>query len=196
MVENTLKERETEWKTQVASMESQLADEKRECQNARDLLIQAQKDIENLRQGQTTEASKWTRDLDSKDKEVERLNMLIHTLEKRLKDAESQSNGALAELQRSYSKQQKELFVVREECQDSEKQREQLLAKNRQLEAEIRILKKELSKKDKQSRNSAKPEYDEVHNAAFLVSTPLHSTETESCHDANLCHPWLQRRLL
>lgn len=162
-------QKEAECIAKEAALAAQLAEEKRECQNARDLLIRAQKDIENLRQGQSNEVSKWTRDLESKDKEAERLKMLIHTLEKKLKDAEAQSHDALEELKRSSSLQQKDLLQLQEEYRESQKLKEQITLKYRQLENEFRLLKKEYSRKDT-SRNSNHPEYTEVPSATFLVS--------------------------
>ena len=59
--------KEEQWKEKVKALEQQLADEKNESQNLRDLLINAQKDIEKLRQGVAEQ-------LQSKNEEINRKN--------------------------------------------------------------------------------------------------------------------------
>ena len=154
--EKELAKREEEWQKRFAFMEKQLGDEKRECQNARDLLIQAQKDIEKLRQCQVEEISRKNRELENKGKEVERLKTSITCLEKRLKDADNNSNTNLLELRRENEKLQKEVTSLHGNLAENERLRDQVAARNKQLESEIRSLKKELVKRsDRSGRSSA-----------------------------------------
>ena len=134
------------------------------------MLIRAQNDIENLRQGQSDEASKWSRDLEAREKEIEKLKTLVNSLEKRLKDSDSQLLKSFNELQCSFSQQVKDIQTLQQDNTELEKTKEQLIARNRQLESDIKALRKESQNKEP-PKTPARREYNEISSASFLVSS-------------------------
>ncbi|GFS27358.1 protein FAM184A-like, partial [Elysia marginata] len=79
---------EAEWRHKLKETERLLQEEKAECQNLRDMLINAQRDIENLRQGVTDQLSFKSDEISKKEKETERLRAQVAALEADLKDSQ------------------------------------------------------------------------------------------------------------
>ena len=83
--------KESEWRSKLLDLEAQLNEERSECQNARDLLIAAQRDIEKLRQGVSDQLNSKGDELMKRDKEIEKLKAAIAAGEARLKDAQKEA---------------------------------------------------------------------------------------------------------
>ena len=165
--EKMANQKQSEMKTNVENLEQQLQTEKQECQTARDLLINAQMDIEKLRNGQS-ELKKCYEDIKTKNKEIERLDSLTSQLEKQLKDMDNKSNSLLTELQTTCDKSNKEINILRDKCEAMQQSRDEHVYRNKQLEAELRALRSK-SPKLAASASPSKPEYRPM-QASFMVS--------------------------
>ena len=168
-MEEERKKKEDELQQNIAKLEKQLKYEKLECQNARDLLIQAQQDIERLREGQGDMLRKG-KEVDTKNKEIEKLKGQVQDLEKKVKDSSTQNSDTISKLQKSLDLQHKELTKLQQNVIESENIKEELTLKNKNLESEIRSLKKELNKKnDRAQRNSASSRQDFANLASSTI---------------------------
>lgn len=85
-LEQAVQAKESEWRHKVAHYEQHLQDEKSESQNLRDLLISAQRDIENLRQGATDRMVFQAQEISRRDKELEKLRDQTAAAESRLRN--------------------------------------------------------------------------------------------------------------
>lgn len=80
--------KEVEWRQKMADSEKLLQEERSECQNLRDLLINAQSDIEKLRQGVSDELFSKSDELRKRDKELDKLRVQLSTTETDLKNSQ------------------------------------------------------------------------------------------------------------
>ena len=145
------------WKEKVENLKRQLLNEKLECSTARDMLIHAQQDMEQLKSSQITEIQKKQQDLINRDKEIERLKRLNTDLEKQCGKNNSKSQNTLTELQRAYEVLEQDCNKIRDNLDETERNRDRLLGRNRQLENEVKLLKRELGRKagERSARSSA-----------------------------------------
>ena len=166
--------REQGWEKRFGFMEKQLVEEKRECQHARDLLVTTQKDIEGLREGQNEEINRKSRELDAKTRDVNLLKQTINNLQKQVKEGETSSQSVLQELRRDNEKIQRELNLAYENLEENDKAREDLSAKIKQLENDLRFSKKELMKRtERSSRSSAGSRSVYRETVPSMVGTPF-----------------------
>ena len=169
-LEQMVAQKEKEYKSRVESLEKQLLDERNECQNVRDLLIAAQKDIERLRSGQNSEIAKKAAELSEKNEEIASLKSRVNQLERQLKDKGDNSSDIINSLQKVNTKLKKENSQLQESMTDLNHLKDQLINKNRHLEIEVKQMKKELSKRlvDKQMQ----PQH-QMASAGFVVILKL-----------------------
>ncbi|XP_064648126.1 M protein, serotype 2.1-like isoform X1 [Lineus longissimus] len=142
-----MQQRESELKAKLEEKEKELVEEKSECQHVRDLLINAQKDIEQLRRGVSSELDSKSDEVANKNKEIEKLRRSVEKTEKKLKDSERKSDEAIKDLSTDNDKLQKELSQLQELFEDNRKTKEQLISANKLLEIEIKKIRKELGKR-------------------------------------------------
>jgi chromosome segregation ATPase len=166
--EQLLAVREEEWKKALAEKESQLLWEKQECQNARDLLIRAQNDIERLKDVQNNTNKKLSDEISSKNQEIQKLKNQIGNLERQLEERESDKNSTVLELQKERDKLHKSYTDIKDSHDDIKKANERLQDKIRQYEYEIRTLKAELAKRATSAATS-KEERRPIPSATFMV---------------------------
>ena len=145
-MEEALAQREQQWAAKLQALDTQFQAEKQECQNARDLLIHAHSDIEQLREDQLQELCKGQKELDSASKEIQRLRAQVMLLEGSVKGKDSEL-GKISVLQRTNENLQREIETTRNEMESMEKMKEQLLTRNKQFEVDIKNLRRELSKR-------------------------------------------------
>ena len=148
-VQRAASERDGVWQQKVAELEKAIREEKRESQNSRDLLIKAQQDIQRLRTGQNDDSVRLTRDLNDKSKEVDRLKSLVKNLENNLNEKQ-QKLSAMSGFEKAHETMRKDLEHYKDTMKNNEKIKEQLLARNKSLETEIKLVKRELNKKSQE----------------------------------------------
>ena len=153
-MEQLMKDKDEEWKNKTAMLQLQLKNEKLECQNVRDLLIQAQKDIERLRESQSQDEAKKTSENEKLNKENEQMKSQIQMMKKQLNG--SPNSEVFQELQKNYNHIVKDFSSLKDTLMGSEKTREQLASKNKSLEEQIRELKKEIHKTNERNSASAR----------------------------------------
>ncbi|XP_033749685.1 protein FAM184A-like isoform X6 [Pecten maximus] len=139
--------REEQWKQQIQVLEKQLSEEKSDSQNLRDLLINAQKDIEKLREGVAEQLKIKNEEIQSKNRELERLRRLLAELEKSSSDKEVQYQEAIKELERTNEKLERELAQLQALLEETHRNKIQLEAKNVKLETDLKNLKKDFGRK-------------------------------------------------
>ncbi|GFO42044.1 protein fam184a-like [Plakobranchus ocellatus] len=161
-LESELAAQDVEWRQKLKDAEKQLQEEKAECQNLRDLLINAQRDIENLRQGVTDQLSFKSDEISQKQKEAERLRAQVAALETELKDSQRDAQAFIAELQKTSEKLEGDVRQLHLAMENSHKTRDQLLMRNKQLEADMKSLKREFNKKATESRSIRTPQSQEM----------------------------------
>ena len=148
-LEQRLKNKEEEWTSKITLLELQLKSKKLECQTVRDLLIQAQKDIEKLRESQSQEEANNTSENEKLTQEIEQMKSQIKSLKKQLNA--SPDLEAFQELQKNFERIVNDFATTKETLLDSEKTREQLASKNKSLEDQIKELKKEIKRYERNS---------------------------------------------
>ncbi|XP_013416489.1 protein FAM184A [Lingula anatina] len=153
LLEIEMRQRETELQKRIEQKDKQLSEEKRECQSLRDMLINAQKDIENLRQGVTDDLNSKKDELILKEREIENLKRTVGNMERKMKEKERETEDIVAELEETNSKLLKEIERLRELLEESSESKEALTIRNKQLESDYRNLKKELAKKFSEMAN-------------------------------------------
>ncbi|KAK3601054.1 hypothetical protein CHS0354_029280 [Potamilus streckersoni] len=146
--------REEEWRKKLLASEKNLQEEKMECQNLRDMLISAQKDIEKLRKGMEEQLSAKGDELYRKDKDIEKLKKQNSEFERLLRDNERQSNETIRNLERDNERLAQEFEEMQELLEETHKIKEHLLARNKQLESDFKNLKRDFNKKVSEVVNS------------------------------------------
>ncbi|XP_064609906.1 protein FAM184A-like [Liolophura sinensis] len=136
-----------EWANCVAGLERQLQDEKSECQNLRDLLIQTQKDVEKLRQSAMEDSSSKTSELQAKDQEISKLKKANVTLEKRVKEQQAQEEARAVEFTMKTDRLTRDITQLQELLEETHRVKENVITKNRQLEADLKQLRKDFGRK-------------------------------------------------
>ena len=145
-VEQSLAHKDEEWKLKCSQLEKQLDNERRETQSARDLLVKAQQDIERLKKGHENELRKATREIVDKAKEIDRLKDIIRSLENSINEKHRQLSSA-SEMNKQNESLRKDIEKIKEQLRSTEKAKEQSLVKNKQLESDLRNLRREMNKK-------------------------------------------------
>lgn len=146
-VERESNDRKEEWAKCVVGLERQLQDEKSECQNLRDLLIQTQKDVEKLRQSAMEDSSSKTSELQAKDQEIAKLKKANFTLEKRVKEQQAQEEARKTEFTTTTDQLTRDLTQIQELLEETHRVKESVITKNRQLEGDLKQLKKDFGRK-------------------------------------------------
>ena len=144
-IKSSLKDKENLWSKRITALELELKNEKLECQKVRDLLIEAQKDIERLRESQNLHATNKINETEMVMKEIETLKAQNRKLQKELESLPSLE--VHTQLQKTFERTNKELSEMKTTFLNSEKTKQQLTVRNKLLEEQIKELKKEISRK-------------------------------------------------
>lgn len=139
--------KEDEWKRKLVSAEKALNDEKLETQNLRDLLINAQKDIEQLRQKVEDQLNSKTDEIQRREVEIANLRRQVADLERTLKSKQLSENETIKKLEKQNEKLEKECLDLQELLDETYKEKETLIARVKQLDNELRALKRDFQKK-------------------------------------------------
>ncbi|KAL8616683.1 hypothetical protein ACOMHN_031665 [Nucella lapillus] len=139
--------KEREWKTKVDESERLLHEERTECQNLRDMLIRAQRDIENLRHGVSQQMNTQVDEVSRRDHEIERLRKHVTQLEQSLKDCGKESNDLIKDLEKNNDSLERELRQVHAALEESHHTRDHLIVRNKQLEGEMKTLRRDFNRK-------------------------------------------------
>lgn len=153
---------EADWRHKLKEAERLLQEEKTECQNLRDMLINAQRDIENLRQGVTDQITFKSDEINKREKESERLRAQVASLEADMKDSQREAQAVISELQKTSEKLEDDVRQLHLAMDNSHKTRDQLLARNKQLEADMKALRREFNRKATETRSIRTPQTQEV----------------------------------
>ncbi|XP_025078200.1 spindle pole body component 110-like isoform X2 [Pomacea canaliculata] len=147
LLEGAFHEREEEFKRRQEESERQLQEERAECQNLRDMLIHAQRDIEKLRQSVADQLTGRAGEIARREQEMDRLHKQVAGLEQTLRDVRKDSGEALRDLQRSNDKLEKDVLQLHTSLDENQRGREQLAARNKQLEMDIKALKRDFNRR-------------------------------------------------
>lgn len=139
--------KEDEWKRKLVAAEKALNDEKLETQNLRDLLINAQKDIEQLRQKVEDQLNSKTDEIQRREVEIANLRRQVADLERTLKSKQLSENETIKKLEKQNEKLEKECLDLQELLDETYKEKETLIARVKQLDNELRALKRDFQKK-------------------------------------------------
>ncbi|KAL4227710.1 hypothetical protein ACF0H5_013145 [Mactra antiquata] len=140
-------EKEDEWRRKLVAAEKALNDEKLETQNLRDLLINAQKDIEKLRQKVEEQSNSKTDEIQRRDSEICNLRRQVSELERSMQAKQLRANETIKNLERTNDKLEKECLEMQVLLDETHKVKEGLTARVKQLENELRSLKRDFQKK-------------------------------------------------
>lgn len=140
-------EKEDEWRSKLVATEKDLNDEKVETQYLRDLLVNAQKDIETLRRRLTEQVNSKTDEIQRRDTELSKLKKHVIDLERTISTKDMKANETVKNLERNNEKLDKECMEMQELLDETYKEKENLTSRVKQLESELRALKKDLQKK-------------------------------------------------
>ena len=147
LLEGEFQNKEQEWKKRLEESERLLQEERTECQNLRDMLIRAQRDIENLRHGVSQQITSQADEVTRREREIDRLKKHIANLEQSLKDCGKESGELIKELEKNNESLERELRQVHGALDESHRTRDQLLMRNKQLEADMKALKRDFNRK-------------------------------------------------
>lgn len=139
--------KEEEWKTKLAACEKKLIEEKSECQNLRDLLINAQRDIEKLRQGVADQLASKNEEILRKNQELEKLRKIVANLERTQIETESHYKEIIRDLEKTNEKLEKELKQLQALLEETHRHKMKLEEKNTKLETDLKNLRKDFSRK-------------------------------------------------
>ncbi|KAK3097333.1 hypothetical protein FSP39_008767 [Pinctada imbricata] len=135
-VQQEASSREEEWKEKLKSMEKQLTEEKKESNNLRDLLINAQKDIEKLRQGVAEQLQSKNEEIQKKNQELERLRQKVANLEQKNSESEKHFKEIIKDLERSNEKLEKELSQLQALLEETHRGKMHFESKSQKLETD------------------------------------------------------------
>ncbi|XP_033749679.1 protein FAM184A-like isoform X1 [Pecten maximus] len=181
--------REEQWKQQIQVLEKQLSEEKSDSQNLRDLLINAQKDIEKLREGVAEQLKIKNEEIQSKNRELERLRRLLAELEKSSSDKEVQYQEAIKELERTNEKLERELAQLQALLEETHRNKIQLEAKNVKLETDLKNLKKDFGRKVAEVVATQQRQQNQQQNNLPPPRSATNFTQDKNCsknHQVNL----------
>ncbi|ESO88373.1 hypothetical protein LOTGIDRAFT_234666 [Lottia gigantea] len=164
-----LKAMRDEYERKVKDLESSLHDEKTECQNLRDLLINAQGDIEKLRCGVSDQIVHKNEELKRKEVEMDKLRKRSAILEKNLKETEREMTLTMREAENNAAKLREEITHIHSALDDSYQTRESLHSRIKQLEADLKSYKRDFSRKVTET----------VANQVGRLSKSVHYSESE-----------------
>uniref|UniRef100_A0A8W8HRX0 Protein FAM184A/B N-terminal domain-containing protein n=2 Tax=Magallana gigas TaxID=29159 RepID=A0A8W8HRX0_MAGGI len=139
--------KEEQWKEKVKLLEQQLTDEKNESQNLRDLLINAQKDIEKLRQGVAEQLQSKNEEIHRKNQELERLRQKVANLEHTQSESEKHYKEIIRDLEKSNEKLERELAQLQALLEETHRSKMHFESKSQKLETDLKNLRKDFSKK-------------------------------------------------
>ncbi|WAR00870.1 F184A-like protein [Mya arenaria] len=140
-------DKEDEWRRKLVTAEKALNDEKLETQHLRDLLINAQKDIEKLRQKVDEQLHSKTDEIQRREMELANLRKQNADLEKTLKNKMLNENETVKKLEKRNDQLEQECLEMQMLLDETYKEKESLLAKVKQLDSELRSLKRDFQKK-------------------------------------------------
>ncbi|XP_056022551.1 protein FAM184A-like isoform X6 [Ostrea edulis] len=174
--------KEEQWKEKVKALEQQLADEKNESQNLRDLLINAQKDIEKLRQGVAEQLQSKNEEIHRKNQELERLRQKVANLEHTQSENEKHYKEIIRDLEKSNEKLERELAQLQALLEETHRSKMHFESKSQKLETDLKNLKKDFSKKVSEVVASQRAQQASHHLPAQRQYTP---TGTMTIKDYN-----------
>lgn len=146
-VKNEADSKEEEWKAKLLAAEKNLLEEKSECQNLRDLLINAQRDIEKLRQGVADQLASKNEEILRKNQELDKLRKLVANLERTQVDTENHYKEIIRDLEKTNEKLEKELQQLQALLEETHRNKMKLEEKNAKLETDLKNLRKDFSRK-------------------------------------------------
>nr|KAG5709956.1 hypothetical protein BaRGS_029998 [Batillaria attramentaria] len=180
LLEGEFQCREQDWNKRLEESDRMLQEERTECQNLRDMLIRAQRDIENLRQGVSEQLSSQADEVSRRDKEIERLKKHIAALEQSVKECGKESSDIIKDLERSNEKLERELRHIHGLLDESHRTRDGLLMRNKQLEADMKSLKRDFNKKVAEVIGNQKLQRNGPVQQRSSLPTPQSSSDRDS----------------
>lgn len=140
-------DKEDEWRRKLVATEKALNDEKLETQHLRDLLINAQKDIEKLRQKLEEQLNSKTDEIQRREIEMSNLKKQLTDMERTMQQKQLRANETIKNLEKNNEKLEQECLEMQMLLDETHKVKENLMAKVKLLESELRALRKDFQKK-------------------------------------------------
>lgn len=123
-------------KTKMRELERRLVEEKQECQKLRDLLIGSERNLERIRGGTDGEIAKAKHELMNARKEIEIQKAIVVKCQQ---DKEAALKANVEEQQKG-EELEKELTKIKQKLDQSNKNNDDLLTRNKKLDSELRSL--------------------------------------------------------
>lgn len=139
--------KDSEWRKRLEIAEKLLEEEKAETQNLRDLLINAQQDLEKLRQGVAEQLRLKNEEIQQRDKELDRLRKMVQELETTNQESEKHYKELLKDLEKSNQKLEKEIKQLQEMLEATHRMKVQLESKTQKLEIDLKNLRRDFNRK-------------------------------------------------
>ena len=155
-----------EWRDRLTSLEGELRDVKAECGNVRDLLINAQKDIERLKHGHEREQSVKQRDLDARQHEISRMKAHISKLEHTARREENEAQR-MRDVVQTNKQLGSKIAHLNKQVDGLTRDNQKLAASNKQLESASSVQRD--ADKATTEKTGARREFTGVPIAVFLV---------------------------
>lgn len=175
-----LERKDDEWRKKCTEADKQLQNEKKDCQSVRDLLINAQKDIERLKNAKSDELKNTETEKHAQTKEIHSLKTLVNKLQKEIKDMEGEL-GDTRSLRKTNDRLQTEVCKLKEAGNNSDSAKDELIHKVKELENEVRRLRREQSRSRLISAGpKIRQDFAEVPNAEVTVRDLFKSVS--QCH--------------
>lgn len=140
-------DKEEEWRRMLVAAEKALHDEKLETQHLRDLLINAQKDIEKLRQRVEEQSNSKSDEIQRRDIELANLRKEMTDIERSMQIKQLRANETIKNLERNNEKLETECLEMQMLLDETHKVKESLISRVKLLESELRLLKRDFQKK-------------------------------------------------
>lgn len=155
-----LNTRNKELEKKISDLESLASERRTECDEIKDLLNKARSHIDKLKESQAEDLKRNQGKYEEIVLKNEKLKSRISLLEKDLRESQHGSDRDRLDLQRLIDQLRKENEKYRSSLIDNEKSKQQLLAKIKQLENDIKRTKKQLlSKKQNPKMNERRNSY-------------------------------------
>ena len=155
-----------EWRDRLTSLEGELQEVKAECGNVRDLLINAQKDIERLKHGHEREQSMKQRDLDARQNEISRMKAHISKLEHTARREENEAQR-MRDVVQTNKQLGSKIAHLHKQVDSLTRDNQKLAASNKQLESASSIQRD--ADKSTTEKTGTRREFTGVPIAVFLV---------------------------
>ncbi|KAH9520229.1 hypothetical protein Btru_060313 [Bulinus truncatus] len=146
-IDVALSDKDAQWRQILLEKEKCFEKERIECQNLRGMLIKSQADIDKRKQNLADQIAAKNYEILRKDEEIQLIHRRLDAAEMRLNGSQINEQNASEELRRTNEKLKIDIIHLQSLADKMNKNNEQLLARNKQLEANLKDTKAQYNKK-------------------------------------------------